>query len=166
MFGKERVWSDHSHCELHMLTCVHRSCKRHYRHSGRHRLKPGAQSSNLPIAVLVSCKDYKGLTPSLTLWRFELRMASQGLPIVPIGSFEDLLRITIATDGSNTIALTSGLGSHCPQITVTRPYAAQNQGHHLRLRLRILPSRCIGCRTVVGILLVRTPFNCDDLTMF
>ena len=42
---------------------------------------PGAESSDLPIAVLVSCKEYKGPT----LWRTEpCNGFPNGIPIVPI----------------------------------------------------------------------------------
>jgi hypothetical protein len=75
-----------------MLTCVHRSSERHYRHSGRHRLGTGFP---------------------------------QGIPIVANRAFEDLLQITVATNGSHSVALTISLGSDChksqgPGLTLPR----------------------------------------------
>ena len=48
---------------------------------------------------------------------------------LPIEVFEDLLRITIATDGSNSVTLTVSLGNHCPQISLSLP------------RIRLRPGR-------------------------
>jgi hypothetical protein len=82
----------------------------------------GAESSDLPLTVLVSCKDYKGPT----LWRTEARERFPlGIPDCPNRPFEDLLQITVATTGYDSVALTVSLGSDCSQIT--RFYAAQNQ---------------------------------------
>jgi hypothetical protein len=60
----------------------------------------GAESSDLPFAVLVSCKDYKGPT----LWQTEPTREGfpEGIPIVPIIPLEDLLRITVAANGSKS----------------------------------------------------------------
>src|SRR5882724_3938332 len=61
------------------------SCQRQEQCSGCLKLKiiwgPGAESSNLPIAILMSCKEYKGPT----LWRTEPHNGFPvGIPIIPI----------------------------------------------------------------------------------
>jgi len=54
----------------------------------------GAESSDLPFAVLVSCKDYKGPT----LWQTEPPREGfpEGIPIVPITPLEDLQVLRIS----------------------------------------------------------------------
>jgi hypothetical protein len=86
----------------------------------------GAESSDLPLAVLVSCKDYKGPT----LWRTEARERFPlGIPIVPIVPLKTSFESQSQPMARTQLPLRSHGCRRCPGQCTAR--AAQEWGNQV-----------------------------------